>query len=83
MEDYDIDNKSDDDKSNDEVFIIFDVLVDNCENDVYVLDKLVSVFVNGDSKSILVFRFDFFMELLVVEKISEIFLIESKNEMVV
>lgn len=83
MEDYDIDNKSDDDKSNDKVFIIFDVLVDNCENDVYVLDKLVSVFVNGDSKSILDFRFDFFMELLVVEKISEIFLIESKNEMVV
>lgn len=83
MEDHDIDNKSDDDKSNDKVPTTSDVLVDNCENDVHVLDKLASVLANGDSKSTSASRSDPLMELLAVEKTSETFPTESKNEMAV
>lgn len=83
MEDHDIDNKSDDDKSNDKVPTTSDVLVDNCENDVHVLDKLASVLANGDLKSTSASRSDPLMELLAVEKTSETFPTESKNEMAV
>lgn len=80
MEGHDIDNKCDDSKSNDKVPTTSDVLVDNCENDVHVLDKLASVLANGDLKSTSASRSDPLMELLAVEKTSETFPTESKNE---
>lgn len=82
VEDSGIHNKCDI-KSNDEVPTASDVQVDSCENDVHVLDKLASVLSNSDSKSTSTSRSDPLMELLAVEKTSEIFQTKIKSEMAV